>query len=42
MPQGKVETIVCIRHGEKLLLGLGQLTPRGLNRALVRREIGKE
>jgi hypothetical protein len=34
MPQGKVETIVCIRHGEKPLLGLGQLTCKGLNRAL--------
>jgi hypothetical protein len=34
MPQGKVETMVCIRHGEKPLLGLGQLTCRGLNRAL--------
>ena len=29
-----VETIVCIRHGEKPLGGLGQLTCRGLNRAL--------
>ena len=29
-----VETIVCIRHGEKLPGGLGQLTCRGLNRAL--------
>lgn len=29
-----VETIVCIRHGEKPLLGLGQLTCQGLNRAL--------
>jgi hypothetical protein len=34
MPQDKVETIVCIRHGEKPLLGLGQLTCKGLNRAL--------
>ena len=34
MQQGKVETIVCIRHGEKPLLGLGQLTCKGLNRAL--------
>jgi hypothetical protein len=33
-PQGNVETIVCIRHGEKPLLGLGQLTCKGLNRAL--------
>lgn len=29
-----VETIVCIRHGEKSPDGLGQLTCRGLNRAL--------
>jgi hypothetical protein len=29
-----VETIVCIRHGEKPKGGLGQLTVRGLNRAL--------
>ncbi len=29
-----VETIVCIRHGEKPLDGLGQLSCRGLNRAL--------
>ena len=29
-----VETIVCIRHGEKPPAGLGQLTCRGLNRAL--------
>ena len=29
-----VETIVCIRHGEELPAGLGQLTCRGLNRAL--------
>lgn len=29
-----VETLVCIRHGEKPKGGLGQLTPRGLNRAL--------
>jgi hypothetical protein len=28
------ETIVCIRHGEKPHGGLGQLTCRGLNRAL--------
>ena len=39
MPQGKAETIVCIRHGEKPLLGLGQLTPRGLNRALALPEV---
>jgi len=30
----QVETIVCIRHGEKPSGGLGQLTCRGLNRAL--------
>lgn len=29
-----VETIVCIRHGEKPPGGLGQLTCKGLNRAL--------
>jgi hypothetical protein len=29
-----VETIVCVRHGEKPEHGLGQLTCRGLNRAL--------
>jgi hypothetical protein len=29
-----VETIVCVRHGEKPKGGLGQLTCRGLNRAL--------
>jgi len=29
-----LETIVCIRHGEKPHGGLGQLTCRGLNRAL--------
>jgi hypothetical protein len=29
-----IETIVCIRHGEKPKGGLGQLTCRGLNRAL--------
>jgi hypothetical protein len=34
LPQANVETIVCIRHGEKPLLGLGQLTCKGLNRAL--------
>jgi hypothetical protein len=34
-PSGQpVETIVCIRHGEKPAGGLGQLTCRGLNRAL--------
>jgi len=30
----KVETIVFIRHGEKPLTGLGQITCQGLNRAL--------
>lgn len=29
-----VETIVCVRHGEKPPQGLGQLTPQGLQRAL--------
>jgi hypothetical protein len=29
-----VETLVCVRHGEKPRGGLGQLTCRGLNRAL--------
>jgi hypothetical protein len=29
-----LETIVCIRHGEKPIGGLGQLNCRGLNRAL--------
>lgn len=29
-----VETVVCMRHGEKPPGGLGQLTCRGLNRAL--------
>src|ERR1700722_7647635 len=29
-----VETIVCIRHGEKPHGGLGQLTLQGLNRSL--------
>lgn len=32
--QPAVETIVCVRHGEKPHGGLGQLTCRGLNRAL--------
>ena len=30
----KVETIIFIRHGEKPLSGLGQITCQGLNRAL--------
>lgn len=29
-----VQTIICIRHGEKPTNGLGQLTCKGLNRAL--------
>ncbi|MFZ0961866.1 MAG: histidine phosphatase family protein [Terriglobia bacterium] len=33
-PQVKGETIVLIRHGEKPAGGLGQLTCKGLNRAL--------
>ncbi len=33
-PPGAVETLVCIRHGEKPPGGLGQLTCQGLNRAL--------
>jgi hypothetical protein len=32
--QTNVETIVCVRHGEKPPAGLGQLTCKGLNRAL--------
>lgn len=31
---GSVETIVCVRHGEKPPGGLGQLTPQGFQRAL--------
>ncbi|MGH7939848.1 MAG: hypothetical protein ACREFR_02095 [Limisphaerales bacterium] len=34
IPGQTVETLVCIRHGEKPPGGLGQLTCRGLNRAL--------
>lgn len=34
VPGRTVETLVCIRHGEKPPGGLGQLTCRGLNRAL--------
>jgi hypothetical protein len=34
LPDQTVETLVCIRHGEKPPGGLGQLTCRGLNRAL--------
>jgi hypothetical protein len=34
-----VETLVCIRHGEKPRGGLGQLTCRGLNRALALPEV---
>ena len=29
-----VETLICIRHGEKPATGLGQLSCQGLNRAL--------
>jgi hypothetical protein len=36
---GKVETIVFVRHGEKPLGGLGQITCKGLNRALALPEI---
>jgi hypothetical protein len=32
--QSATETIVLVRHGEKPVLGLGQLTCQGLNRAL--------
>jgi hypothetical protein len=32
--RNKIETIVCVRHGEKPPAGLGQLTCQGLNRAL--------
>ena|ERR1700722_645953 len=34
LPDQSVETLVCIRHGEKPPGSLGQLTCRGLNRAL--------
>ena len=34
VPKPVVETLVCIRHGEKPASGLGQLSCRGLNRAL--------
>jgi len=34
-----VETLVCFRHGEKPPGGLGQLTCRGLNRALALPEV---
>src|SRR5580658_9345545 len=30
----QVETIICIRHGEKPADGIGNLDPQGLNRAL--------
>jgi hypothetical protein len=33
-PAAKTETIVLVRHGEKPVLGLGQLDCQGLNRAL--------
>jgi hypothetical protein len=35
----QVETIVCIRHGEKLKAGLGNLDTEGLNRALALPEV---
>ena len=35
----KEETLVCFRHGEKPRGGLGQLTCRGLNRALALPEV---
>ncbi|HXC36205.1 MAG TPA: hypothetical protein VNV43_10045, partial [Candidatus Acidoferrales bacterium] len=34
VPGQTVETLICIRHGEKPPGGLGQLTCRGLNRSL--------
>jgi len=34
-----VETIVCVRHGEKPPQGLGQLTPQGMQRALALPEV---
>ena len=34
-----VQTLVCIRHGEKPKGGLGQLTCRGLNRALALQKV---
>ena len=34
VPGQTVETLICVRHGEKPPGGLGQLTCRGLNRAL--------
>jgi hypothetical protein len=34
MPRAEGETIVLLRHGEKPAGGLGQLTCKGLNRAL--------
>jgi hypothetical protein len=33
-PTPQVETIICIRHGEKPPDGIGNLDPQGLNRAL--------
>lgn len=38
-PTATVETLVCIRHGEKPPGGLGQLNCRGLNRALALPEV---
>ena len=37
----KIETIVFIRHGETSLLGLGQITCKGLNRALAQSFVKK-
>jgi hypothetical protein len=42
----QMETVVLVRHGEKPVLGLGQLNCQGLNRALalpavIRKEFGK-
>lgn len=34
VPGQTIETLICIRHGEKPPGGLGQLTCRGLNRSL--------
>ena len=39
LPAPTVETLVCIRHGEKPKGGLGQLSCRGLNRALALPEV---
>jgi hypothetical protein len=39
VPGPTVETLVCLRHGEKPPGGLGQLSCRGLNRALALPEV---